>query len=71
MNNDWAKNAVKDKYGNPDISLCKNCWCMTHTLAGNVCGKCKRSKHMVDYIGDENIGGESVSLKELKRRKNG
>lgn len=28
----------------PDISLCKNCWCMTHTLAGNVCGKCKGRK---------------------------
>lgn len=64
---DWKDNAVKDEYGNPDISLCKNCWCMTHTLVGNVCGKCKRPKHIVDVIGDENIGGESVSLKELKR----
>lgn len=59
---DWKKNAAKDKYGNPDISLCKNCWCMTHTLVENVCGKCKRPKHIIDVIGDENIGGESRRL---------
>lgn len=43
---DWRNNAVKDEYGNPDISLCKNCQCMTHTLIGNVCGKCKKPKHI-------------------------
>lgn len=61
-NKDYEKNMVKDKYGNPDISLCKNCWCMTHTLVGNICGKCKKPKHIIDVIGDENIGGESRSL---------
>lgn len=65
---DWKENAVKDEYGNPDISLCKNCWCMTHTLVGNVCGKCKKPKHIIDVIGDENIGGESMSMKEFQRR---
>ncbi len=99
---DWKDNAVKDEYGNPDISLCKNCWCMTHTLVGNVCGKCKRPKHITkeefakdvettiqrvevhntlrqiaeseenkraqNIIGDENIGGESMSMKEFRRR---
>lgn len=53
---------------NSDISLCKNCWCMTHTLVGNVCGKCKRPKHIIDVIGDGNIGGESMSLKEMRNR---
>lgn len=43
MSDDWEKNAVKDKYGNPAISLCKNCWCMTHTISGK-CGKCKEPK---------------------------
>ena len=62
MSEGWEKNAVKDKYGNPDISLCKNCWCMTRTLVGNICGKCKKPKHIIDVIGDENIGGESRSL---------
>ena len=26
-----------------DISLCKNCWCMTHTI-GSKCGKCGAGK---------------------------
>lgn len=52
---DWKKNAAKDKYGNPDISLCKNCWCMTHTLVGNVCGKCKRPKYVVEEITPEDV----------------
>lgn len=26
-----------------DISLCKNCWCMTHTIDGK-CGKCGARK---------------------------
>ena len=26
-----------------DISLCKNCWCMTHTIGGK-CGKCGARK---------------------------
>lgn len=26
-----------------DISLCKNCWCMTHTI-GSKCGKCGTRK---------------------------
>lgn len=26
-----------------DISLCKNCWCMTHTI-GSKCGKCGARK---------------------------
>lgn len=53
MSEDWTKNAVKDEYGNPDISLCRNCWCMTHTLAGNKCGKCHQPKHIIesDYYG--------------------
>ena len=103
---DWKDNAVKDEYGNPEISLCKNCWCMTHTLIGNICGKCKKPKHITEeefakdvettvqrvkvhnmlrqmsgseeyrraqnIIGDENIGGESMSMDEFKRRqKNG
>lgn len=40
-----------------EISLCENCWCMTHTIDGR-CGKCKALKRP-DVIGDENIGGES------------
>ena len=35
---------LSEKYG---ISLCRNCWCMTHTLAGNICGKCKKPKHTI------------------------
>lgn len=31
----------------PDISLCENCWCMTHTFAGDICGKCKKAKHSI------------------------
>lgn len=41
---DWTRNLVKDEYGNPDISLCKNCWCMTYTTIENVCAKCKEPK---------------------------
>lgn len=41
------------------VSLCKNCWCMTHSLAGGVCAKCGRFKEVIDVIGDENIGGKS------------
>lgn len=26
-----------------DVSLCKNCWCMTHTIDGK-CGKCSARK---------------------------
>lgn len=36
-----------------EVSLCRNCQCMTHTLAGNVCGKCKRSKHIAESAGNE------------------
>lgn len=25
------------------VSLCKKCWCMTHTIAGR-CGKCRAAK---------------------------
>lgn len=28
---------------NYNISLCKNCWCMTHTINGK-CGKCGAKK---------------------------
>ena len=28
---------------NTEISLCKNCWCMTHTI-NKKCGKCKAYK---------------------------
>ena len=28
---------------NEQISLCKNCWCMTHTINGK-CGKCGANK---------------------------
>lgn len=28
----------------PDISLCKNCWCMTKTIDGK-CGKCGQDKN--------------------------
>ena len=40
-------------YDPAEISLCKNCWCMTHTLAGNKCGKCHHPKHIIesDYYG--------------------
>ena len=27
------------------ISLCENCWCMTHTIDGR-CGKCKAKKEI-------------------------
>lgn len=28
----------------PEISLCPKCFCMTHTLRDNICGKCKKEK---------------------------
>ena len=31
------------------ISLCKGCWCMTHTLLNGQCGKCGFKKE--DYDG--------------------
>ena len=30
------------------ISLCKGCWCMTHTIDGH-CGKCGRKKEYGGY----------------------
>ncbi|MBO7720111.1 hypothetical protein J6S35_00530 [Candidatus Saccharibacteria bacterium] len=58
------ENVSEDGNEGPNISLCRNCWCMTHTLIGNICGKCKKPKHIIDVIGDENIGGESKKLEE-------
>lgn len=31
------------KNDNIEVSLCKNCWCMTHTI-DKKCGKCKADK---------------------------
>ena len=30
------------------VSLCRNCQCMTHTLVGNVCGKCLKPKNIAE-----------------------
>jgi hypothetical protein len=34
------------KFGvTPDsLTLCPHCFCMTHTMKGNICGKCKKKK---------------------------
>lgn len=36
-----------------DISLCKDCWCMTHTINGK-CGKCKAKKEerLIDRLAE-------------------
>lgn len=43
---DWFPGGAEWDECEPDISLCENCWCMTHTLVGNICGKCKKPKHI-------------------------
>lgn len=43
---------------------------LTHTLIGNTCGKCHKPKNIIDVIGDENIGGESIALKKPRGVKN-
>ena len=42
----WARIRMasdKNMYDSEQISLCKNCYCMTHTINGK-CGKCGANK---------------------------
>ena len=38
------KEGAVGKKVSKDVSLCENCWCMSHTLEGGICEKCKKSK---------------------------
>ena len=39
MNIENMKKQIKRAFEADEISLCKNCYCMTHTIDGK-CGKC-------------------------------
>lgn len=41
---DEYKMYLRDGFDPEEISLCKSCYCMTHTLGDGRCGKCKEIK---------------------------
>ena len=41
---EWRTEVFSKTFDPTEISLCKNCWCATHTMTGNICGKCHKPK---------------------------
>ena len=35
---------ITKEFDEEEVSLCPKCFCMTHTLRDNICGKCKEEK---------------------------